>query len=61
MFFKTNDSPKRILNFNRISMNELKKKKYRIELECWYNMPSNEFYKSLGMKEIKTCYMLDVK
>ena len=42
-------------------MNELKKKKYRIELECWYNMPSNEFYKSLGMKEIKTCYMLDVK
>lgn len=40
---------------------ELKKKKYRIELECWYNMPSNNFYKSLGMKEIKTHYMLDTK
>lgn len=40
-------------------INELKKMKYRIELECWYGIPSNELYKSLGMKEIKTRYMLE--
>lgn len=37
---------------------ELKKLNYRIELECWYSMPSNELYKSLGAKEIKTRYIL---
>lgn len=31
----------------------------RIELECWYGMPANDFYKSLGMKEIKTRYILN--
>lgn len=40
-------------------LNELKKSNYRIELECWYGMPSNNFYKSFGFKEIKTRYMLD--
>ncbi len=40
-------------------MNLLKKLNYRIELECWYGIPANELYKSLGMKEIKTRYMMD--
>ncbi len=40
-------------------MNLLKKLNYRIELECWYGIPANELYKSLGMREIKTRYMLD--
>lgn len=39
-------------------INELKQLNYRIELECWYGMPANELYKSLGMKEIKVRYML---
>lgn len=38
---------------------ELQKLNYRIELECWYGMPSNELYKSLGAKEIKTRYILE--
>lgn len=37
----------------------LRKLNYRIELECWYGMPVNNLYKSLGMKEIKTRYMLN--
>lgn len=40
-------------------INELRKMKYRIELECWYNMPANDLYKSLGAKEIKTRYMFN--
>lgn len=40
-------------------INELRKMQYRIELECWYGMPSNELYKSLGAKEIKTRYVLE--
>ena len=32
---------------------------YRIELECWYGIPANNLYKSLGMKEIKTQYMMN--
>lgn len=40
-------------------INELKKKKYRIELECWYSMPSNNFYKNYGFKELKTRYFID--
>lgn len=40
-------------------INELRKMQYRIELECWYNMPANDLYKSLGAKEIKTRYMFD--
>lgn len=40
-------------------INELRKMQYRIELECWYNMPANNLYKSLGAKEIKTRYMFD--
>ena len=32
---------------------------YRIELECWYEIPANNLYKSLGMKEIKTRYMMN--
>ena len=40
-------------------INELRKKNYRIELECWYGMPSNHLYQSLGAKEIKVRYMLD--
>ena len=39
-------------------INHLKKKGYRIELECWYGIPANEFYKSLGASEIKTRYMI---
>lgn len=39
-------------------INELKKLNYRIELECWYGMPANEFYKSIGAKELKTRYMI---
>lgn len=39
-------------------INELKKIGYRIEFECWYGMPSNDVYKALGAKEIKTRYML---
>ena len=38
---------------------ELQKKNYRIELECWYEMPANYFYETLGMKKIKTRYMLE--
>lgn len=37
---------------------ELKEIGYRIELECWYGMPSNILYKELGAKEIKTRYIL---
>lgn len=40
-------------------LNELKKLNYRIELEYWYGMPANNFYKSFGFKELKTRYMLD--
>lgn len=40
-------------------LNELRKLNYRIELECWYNMPANNFYKTFGFKELKTRYMLD--
>lgn len=40
-------------------INLLKKLNYRIELECWYDMPANDLYKSLGMKEIKTRYMME--
>lgn len=39
-------------------INKLKKLNYRIELECWYGMPANEFYKSIGAKELKTRYMI---
>lgn len=38
---------------------ELQNKHYRIELECWYEMPANYFYETLGMKKIKTRYMLE--
>lgn len=37
----------------------LKQLNYRIELECWYEIPANNLYKSLGMREIKTRYMMD--
>lgn len=30
----------------------------RIELECWYGIPANTIYKSLGMKELKTRYIM---
>lgn len=40
-------------------LNELKKLNNRIELECWYGMPANNFYKSFGFKELKTRYMID--
>lgn len=40
-------------------INELRKIQYKIELECWYGMPLNELYKSLGAKEIKTRYILE--
>lgn len=40
-------------------INLLKKLNYRIELECWYEMPANNLYKSLGMREIKTRYMME--
>lgn len=37
----------------------LKQLNYRIELECWYEMPANNLYKSLGMRKIKTRYMME--
>lgn len=40
-------------------INKLKNKVYRIELECWYVMLANNLYKKLGMKEIKTGYVLN--
>lgn len=40
-------------------MKLLKTLKYRIELECWYQIPANNLYKSLGMQEIKTRYMIN--
>ena len=43
----------------RVVLNELKKLKHRIELECWYGMPANNFYKSFGFKQLKTRYMID--
>ena len=46
--------------FGKQVLNELEKLNYRIELECWYGMPANNFYKSFGFKEIKTRYMIDV-
>ena len=42
-------------------LNELEKLNHRIELECWYGMPANNFYKSFGFKELKTRYMIDSK
>ena len=42
----------------KAAINELKKTGYRIELECWYGMPANDFYKSLGAKELKTRYAI---
>lgn len=42
-----------------IIFNSIKELNYRIELECWYGMPSNNFYKKLGMKEIKTRYIFN--
>lgn len=45
----------------REALNELKKLNYRIELECWYGMPANNFYKSFGFKELKTRYMIDTE
>lgn len=47
------------LGFGKSIINELKKQNMRIELECWYEMPANNMYKSMGMKEIKTRYMFD--
>ena len=47
------------LGIGKQVINELRKKKYRIELECWYGMPSNDMYKSMGAKEIKTRYMFE--
>lgn len=40
-------------------MKLLKKLNYRIELECWYEMPANNLYRSLGMREIKTRYIME--
>ena len=40
-------------------INLIKTLNYRIELECWYGIPANNLYKSLGMKEIKTRYMMN--
>lgn len=31
---------------------------YRIELECWYEMPANKLYERLGMKPIMKYYMI---
>jgi len=40
------------------TIKELKEKfKLRIELECWYDLPANNLYKSMEMKEIKTRYV----
>lgn len=36
----------------------LKRLGYRVEQECWYGMPSNGLYRSLGAREIKTRYVL---
>ena len=47
------------LGIGKQVISELRKKKYRIELECWYGMPSNDMYKSMGAKEIKTRYMFE--
>lgn len=47
------------LGIGRIIIYELKKQNIRIELECWYGMPANNLYRSLGMKEITTRYILD--
>ena len=43
------------------ALNELKKLNHRIELECWYGMPANNFYKAFGFKELKTRYMIDTE
>lgn len=40
-------------------INLLKKLNYRIELECWYEMPANNLYRNIGMREIKTRYMME--
>lgn len=47
------------LGIGKNIINELKKQGKRIELECWYGMPANYLYRSLGMKELKTRYMMD--
>ncbi len=47
------------IGLGRKVLNELKKLNYRIELECWYGMPANNFYKSFGCKELKTRYMFE--
>lgn len=43
--------------YSRIVMEEVKKLGYRIELECWYEMPANDVYKALGMHQMKTRYI----
>ncbi len=47
------------IGLGRKVLNELKKLNYRIELECWYDMPANNFYKSFGFKELKARYMIN--
>lgn len=47
------------IGLGRKVLNELKKLNYRIELECWYDMPANNFYKSVGFKELKARYMIN--
>ncbi|MNL90961.1 Acetyltransferase (GNAT) family protein [compost metagenome] len=39
-------------------INIVKKLGLRVELECWYNLPAHDFYKSLGAKAITTRYIL---
>jgi len=44
----------------RNAINNLKERfSLRIELDCWYNLPANHLYKSMGMKETKVRYMYD--
>lgn len=48
----------RNMGISKQIIDNLKKQNYRIELECWYDIPANYFYKSLGAKEITVRYML---
>ena len=46
-------------NLYQFLIKELQNKHYRIALECCNEMPTNYFYETLGMKNMKTNYILE--
>ena len=46
-------------NLYQFLIKELQNKHYRISLECCNEMPTNYFYETLSMKNMKTNYILE--